>query len=574
MFRLTLVTCSLFVSWGAAVDVNWYKNIIVYQIYPRSFKDSNGDGIGDLKGVTSKLEHVVGIGAKAIWLSSIYKSPQVDFGYDISNFTDVDPSYGTLADFDQLVAKAKKLKLKVIMDFVPNHSSNQHPWFQKSVRKVKPYDGYYIWQNGKIVNGKRQPPNNWLSNFGGSAWQWNDVRKQYYLHQFAAAQPDLNYRSAALNQEMKNVLTFWMNRGVDGFRIAAINFMFEDAKFRDEPRSNKTGIPKDDYDSLVHIYTKDQNETYVTLKSWRKLMDEHSNRTKSDPKLILTEAYTTHDLTIKYYNAGSNVPFNFMFVNQLHNKSKPADYKTLIDKWVRTAPKGSVPNWVVGNHDNHRVATRFGHVRADDVMLMSMIMPGISVIYNGDEIGMVDRKFTYAETVDPAGCSAGRNRYHLKSRDPARTPYQWNNSTSAGFSTKAKTWLPVNSNYKTVNLEAQRDIYITQYEKFKKSVMVKKRAVVAHGSLNITVCDSRVLCVMRAYGRDRIFVLFGFIDVPVTLDAETVLPFPFDLVVHTVIGDSDLRPGTFVSSGSITIPASGAIMFATPNLLSSNDENL
>ena len=200
MFRLTLVTYVLFVSWGAAVDVNWYKNIIVYQIYPRSFKDSNGDGIGDLKGITSKLEHVVDIGAKAIWLSPIYKSPQVDFGYDISNFTDVDPSYGTLADFNQLVAKAKRLKLKVILDFVPNHSSNQHPWFQKSIHKVKPYDGYYIWQNAKIVNGKRQPPNNWLSNFGGSAWEWNDVRKQYYLHQFTAAQPDLNYRNAALNQ--------------------------------------------------------------------------------------------------------------------------------------------------------------------------------------------------------------------------------------------------------------------------------------------------------------------------------------------------------------------------------------
>ncbi|KAF3420147.1 hypothetical protein E2986_11749 [Frieseomelitta varia] len=549
MFWLTLVTCSLSISWGAAVDVNWYKNIIVYQIYPRSFKDSNGDGIGDLNGITSKLEHVVDIGAKAVWLSPIYKSPQVDFGYDISNFTDVDPSYGTLADFDRLVAKAKKLKLKVIMDFVPNHSSNQHPWFQKSVRKVKPYDGYYIWQNGKIVNGKRQPPNNWLSNFGGSAWQWSD--------------------------EMKNVLTFWMNRGVDGFRIDAINFMFEDAKFRDEPRSNKTGIPKDDYDSLVHIYTKDQNETHVTLKSWRKLMDEHSNRTKSDPKLILTEAYTTHDLTIKYYDAGSNVPFNFMFINQLNNKSSAMDFKNLIDKWVKTVPRGNVPNWVVGNHDNHRVATRFGRRRAEQIIQMSMILPGISVIYNGDEIGMVDRNFTYAETVDPAGCNAGRNRYYLKTRDPERTPYQWNNSTSAGFSTKAKTWLPVHPNYKNLNLEAQKKVSYSHYQHFKSSTNLKKRAVVAHGSLKVIIYPRyKILSISRTLGFDTVVTLFNFDKVSVTLDAKTALPFPSDLVVHTVIGDSDFRLGTIVSTDSITLPESSAIVFTTPNLFWSKDEDV
>ncbi|KAK9296542.1 hypothetical protein QLX08_009492 [Tetragonisca angustula] len=575
MFWLTLVTCFLSISWGTAVDINWYKNIIVYQIYPRSFKDSNGDGIGDLNGITSKLEHVVDIGAKAVWLSPIYKSPQVDFGYDISNFTDVDPSYGTLADFDRLIAKAKKLKLKVIMDFVPNHSSNQHPWFQKSIRKVKPYDAYYIWRNAKIVNGKRQPPNNWLSNFGGSAWQWNDVRKQYYLHQFAAAQPDLNYRNAALNQEMKNVLSFWMNRGVDGFRIDAINFMFEDAKFRDEPRSNKTGIPKDDYDSLVHIYTKDQNETYVTLQGWRKLMDEHLNHTKSDPKLILTEAYTTHDLTIKYYNAGSNVPFNFMFINQLNNESSAMDFKSLIDKWVKTVPKGKVPNWVVGNHDNHRVATRFGRRRAEQIIQMSMILPGISVIYNGDEIGMVDRNFTYSETVDPAGCHAGRNRYYLKTRDPERTPYQWNNSTSAGFSTKAKTWLPVHPNYKNLNLKAQKKVYYSHYQHFKSSANLKKQAVVARGSLKVIIYPRyKILSISRTLGFDTVVTLFNFDKVSVTLDAKTALPFPSDLVVHTVIGASDFRLGTIISTDSITLPESSAIVFTTPNLFWSKDKDV
>ena len=371
------------------------------------------------------------------------------------------------------------------------------------------------------------------------------------------------------------MLTFWMNRGVDGFRIGAINFMFEDAKFRDEPRSNRTGIPKDDYDSLVHIYTKDQNETYVTLKSWRKLMDDHSNRTKSDPKLILTEAYTTHDLTIKYYNSGSNVPFNFMFINQLNNESSAMDFKRLIDNWVKTVPRGSVPNWVVGNHDNHRVATRFGRRRAEQIIQMSMILPGISVIYNGDEIGMVDRNFTYAETVDPAGCHAGRNRYYLKTRDPERTPFQWNNSTSAGFSTKAKTWLPVHPNYKTLNLEAQKKVYSSHYQHFKSSASLKKQAAVAHGSLNVTIYTRyKILSISRTLGWDTIVTLFNFDKISVTLDVKTVLPFPSEFVVHTVTGCSEFRPGSFVFTDSITIPESSTIVFTTPNLFWSKDEDV
>ncbi|KOX73204.1 Maltase 1 [Melipona quadrifasciata] len=571
MFRLTLVTCFLFVAWTAAVNVNWYKNIIVYQIYPRSFKDSNGDGIGDLKGITSKLEHVADIGAKALWLSPIYTSPQVDFGYDIANFTDVDPSYGTLADFDQLVAKARKLKLKVILDFVPNHSSHEHPWFKKSIQRIKPYDQYYVWRDAKIVNGKRQPPNNWLSNFGGSAWEWNDVRKQYYLHQFAAGQPDLNYRSVALDQEMKNVFTFWMNRGVNGFRIDAINFMFEDAKFRDEPDSNRTDVPKDDYDSLDHIYTVDQNETYDVVRSWRKLMDEHSNRTKSDPRLILTEAYTNHDNTIKYYNAGSNVPFNFMFINKLSNESTAEDFKELIEKWVKSVPKGSVPNWVVGNHDNHRVGSRFGVQRAQQITQLSMVLPGVSVVYNGDEIGMVDRNFTYAETVDPAGCNAGPTRYFLKSRDPERTPYQWNNSTSAGFSTNSKTWLPVHPNYKTLNLEDEKKVYYSPYWQFKTAASVKRQPVIARGSLKVNVYDQKLLTITRTLGNDVVVSLFNFADEPVTVDAEA-LPLLSNMVVHTVTGDSESRRGILVSTDSLTIPKSSGVMFTTPNLLWSMDE--
>ncbi|XP_071871306.1 alpha-glucosidase [Bombus fervidus] len=572
MFRLTITTCFLLFALSAAVDVNWYKNAIVYQIYPRSFKDSNGDGIGDLNGITSKLEHIKDIGATALWLSPIYKSPQVDFGYDISNFTDVDPTYGTLADFDKLVAKAKSLGLKVILDFVPNHSSPEHPWFKKSVQKVKPYDEYYVWRDAKIVNGTRQPPNNWLSNFGGSAWEWNDVRKQYYLHQFAAGQPDLNYRNKDLDQEIKDVFTFWMNRGVDGFRIDAINFMFEDVNFRDEPSANRTDIPSDDYDSLIHIYTLDQNETYNTLSSWRKLMNDHSNRTNADPRLILTEAYTNHERTIKYYSSGSNVPFNFMFIMDLNNRSTAADYKNLIDKWVNTVPSGSVPNWVVGNHDNHRVASRFGTGRANMIIQMAMILPGIAVIYNGDEIGMIDRPFTYNETVDPAGCNAGPTRYFVKSRDPERTPFQWDNSTSAGFSNSTKTWLPVHPNYKTLNLQAEKEATSSPYKLFKQLMNIKKRPVIASGSLNVAVLDKQVLGITRTLGSETVIVMLNFGSEPVTVNARASLPVPPALVLHAINIDSHLRPGTMVFTNSITVPASASVMYTSPNIYRSMNE--
>ncbi|XP_033353097.1 alpha-glucosidase-like [Bombus vosnesenskii] len=572
MFRLTITSCFLLFALSAAVDVNWFKNAIVYQIYPRSFKDSNGDGIGDLNGITSKLEHIKDIGATALWLSPIYKSPQVDFGYDISNYTDIEPTYGTLADFDKLVAKAKSLGLKVILDFVPNHSSPEHPWFKKSVQKIKPYDEYYVWRDAKIVNGTRKPPNNWLSGFGGSAWEWNNVRKQYYLHQFAIGQPDLNYRNKDLNQEIKNVFTFWMDRGVDGFRIDAINLMFEDANFRDEPSANRTDIPSDDYDSLLHIYTLDQNETYGTLNSWRKLMDDHSNRTNSDPRLILTEAYTTHERTMKYYTAGSNVPFNFMFITSLNNKSTAMDYKNLIDKWVKSVPSGNVPNWVVGNHDNHRVASRFGTGRANMIIQMAMVLPGIAVIYNGDEIGMVDRPFTYKETLDPAGCNAGPARYYLKSRDPERTPFQWDSTTSAGFSNSTKTWLPVHSNYKTLNLAAQKRATSSPYQLFKKLMNIKKRPVIARGSLNVSILDKQVLGITRTLGSETVIVMLNFGNEPVKVNARASLSVPPALVVYAADVDSYPRPGTMVFTNSITIPASSSVMYTSPNIYRSMNE--
>lgn len=415
MFRSCIFIAALVVLTSSNLiqkkSKDWYKNSLVYQIYPRSFKDSDADGIGDLQGIISKLEHVQDIGADALWMSPIFASPQADFGYDISNFTDINEEYGTLNDFDALVTKAKSLGLKVILDFVPNHSSDQHIWFQNSIKRIPPFDEFYVWRNAVIIDGERKPPNNWLSNFGGSAWEWNEERKQYYLHQFVAGQPDLNYHNAELREEMEKVLTFWMDRGVKGFRIDAINHMYEDPRFLDEPSSNRSDLPPGDYDTLDHIYTKNQPETYDVLKSWRALMDNHPK--SADTKMILTEAYADFNLTMLYYQAGSTVPFNFMFITDLNIDSKAVDFKRYIDRWMANIPNDPayVANWVVGNHDNHRAASRFGEKRADQLSMLAIVLPGVSVSYNGDEIGMVDTFLTYEQTKDPAGCNAGLERY-------------------------------------------------------------------------------------------------------------------------------------------------------------------
>ena len=571
MRSLELLSFSLFLYYTTACqvpidetkqDINWWKTAVIYQIYPRSFKDSDGDGIGDLNGITEKLEHIQDIGADALWLSPIFTSPQKDYGYDIANFTDIDPQFGTLGDFDKLVAKAKSLKLKVLLDFVPNHSSDLHPWFEKSVQRVKPYDNYYIWRDCKMVNGVLQPPNNWLSEFTGSAWEWNEQRQQCYYHAFVAEQPDLNYRDENLRKEMEDVLTFWMKRGVDGFRVDAINHMFEDEQFRDEPRSNRVDVPSDDYEYLEHVYTRDLNETYDVVGSWQKLIDNHVRNYRTDGKLMILEAYTSIPRSMMYYDIGAN-PFNFMFIADLNNQSRPADFKKTIDTWLNAVPEGKVSNWVVGNHDNHRVATRYGEYgRADQIIMLCTMLPGITVVYNGDEIGMVDRKFTYDETVDPAGCNAGEQRYNLKSRDPERTPFQWDSTTSAGFSTNQTTWLPINSNFKSLNLLVQKSAQVSHYKVFKALTQLKKTPVLLKGKVEITLATEKVLAVIRRLkGEKTVAMLINFDnDNQVSLDAKAWLNLSDKVQVFTASVESGIEVGKELDSNDLAIPKAASII--------------
>ena len=564
MLNLKILCIALFVVHIQAISDDWWKDAIIYQIYPRSFKDSDGDGIGDLAGITSKLQHIKDIGVDALWLSPIYTSPQVDFGYDIANFTDVDPTYGSLVEFDKLVTKAKSLGLKVILDFVPNHSSHEHPWFMKSIKRIKPYDDFYIWRDAKIVNGVRKPPSNWLSTFTGSAWEWNEERGQYYLHQFAVGQPDLNYRNKDVYEAMSNVLIFWMNKGVDGFRIDAINHMFEDIRELDEPKVNNPNIPDDDYDSLKHIYTKDQEETYKVLKFWRKLLDNYAKEHKTDGKFMITEAYIDQKLASKYFEAGSN-PFNFMFITLLNKASIAVDFKSRIDSWLDIVPEGKVSNWVVGNHDNHRVASRYGSRKADMVIMMVLVLPGISVVYYGDEIGMVDKNLTWEETVDVSGCNAGPERYFIKSRDPERTPFQWDNTTSAGFSTSEDTWLPVHENYKTLNLAAEKIAPVSNYKLFKALTALKKKLnVLKSGSLEVTLITEQVLGVVRRLeGSSPVALVMNMAETDVVVDANSLLNIPRQMVVYTSNAESQIDSGTTVDTSLTKLSALESVILVS-----------
>lgn len=553
-------------------DKNWWQTTAYYQIYPRSFQDSDGDGIGDLNGIKNRLEHISELGIGAIWISPIYPSPMADFGYDISNFTDIDPMFGTLEDFDDLMAKAKGLGIRVILDFVPNHSSDEHEWFKKSVKREDPYTNYYVWMDGKDVDetGELEPPNNWIAAFQGSAWKWNEERGQYYLHQFVDKQPDLNYRDPNLRKEMENVLKFWIERGVAGFRIDAINMMFEDESFADEPLSNNP-LPDplpEFYDPLNHTLTRDQPETYEVLKSWRELLDAYSEETNTDRKVLMTEGYTSLDLVLKYFDYGSNIPFNFRFITEVNGASTAANFRGIIEDWVESVPEGNVPNWVVGNHDQRRVASRYGEERADQMSIVCMILPGVSVSFNGDEIGMLDGDISWQDSRDPAACNTNENNYQTYTRDPERTPFQWDATPpSAGFSTNASTWLPVNPNYVTLNLAAQKSSTHSHFHVYKAMTKLRAIPILKRGELTVRDLQNNVLLIARTVqGAPPVFALVNCADTQQSVNLANWNNVPESLTVYTASISSNIIPGSKVQAQNVNLPAAATLVLTTQRL--------
>ncbi|XP_014208338.1 maltase 1-like [Copidosoma floridanum] len=496
---------------GEIKNKGWWKNAVFYQVYPRSFMDADDDGIGDLRGITDKLEHFKESGITAIWLSPIYASPMVDFGYDISDFRDIDSAYGTMEDFENLTKKAKQLGVKVIMDLVPNHTSDEHDWFIKSFHGKGKYKDYYVWREGKESNMK--PPNNWISVFSGPAWTYNATRKLWYFHQFEYRQPDLNYTNPNVRMEMEEIIKFWLSKGIDGFRVDAIPHVYEKDGLPDEPRSNDQQASERDYNYLDHIYTKDDPRTYDLIQSWRNLMDRWADEHNEEEKVILTEAYTNLKNTTKFYKYGSHVPFNFNFIVQANNNSGPEKFKEIIDSWVQEVPPGNSSNWVMGNHDRNRLATRYPN-RADQMTMLAMILPGVAVTYNGEEIGMEDKSdITWEETQDPQACNVDPNgNWKARSRDPVRTPFQWDDTKNAGFSKADKTWLPVHQNYKELNLAKQKIDPISHYKLYKSLTSLRNSSeVLKNGSLKTEILNGNdVLAVIRQTDRQSVILLINF----------------------------------------------------------------
>jgi alpha-glucosidase len=426
----------------------WWQHGVIYQIYPRSFKDSNGDGIGDLLGITSRLDYLQWLGVDAIWISPIYPSPMADFGYDVADYTDIEPTFGTLTDFDHLLDQAHARSLKVILDFVPNHTSCEHPWFLESrSSRDNPKRDWYLWVDPKPDGS---PPNNWLSAFGGSVWEWDEATGQYYLHSFLKEQPDLNWRNPEVQRAMLDVLRFWLDRGVDGFRIDVVHRMIKDAKLRDNPPAT-TQRPaghknRGQYDTQEHLYDTNRPEVHDIIRDFRRLLDEYEER------MAVGEVYL-EDIRdwASYYGKQLDelhLPFNFRLIHTLWNA---AAVRRSVDELEETLPLGAWPNYVLGNHDEHRIASRLGKAQTRVATMLLLTLRGTPTLYYGDEIGMTDVEILPEQEQDPWG-------KHVPGlglgRDPERTPMQWDAGPNAGFST-AEPWLPVALDYQQINVERQ-----------------------------------------------------------------------------------------------------------------------
>ncbi len=431
----------------------WWKNGVIYQIYPRSFQDTNGDGIGDLEGVIQRLDYLTAtLRVDAIWLSPFYPSPMADFGYDVSNYTDVDALFGDLAVFDRLVTRAHQRNLQVIIDFVPNHTSDQHPWFIESRQSLSnPKRDWYIWRSPKADG---TAPNNWLSNFGGSAWEFDKKTGQYYLHSFLKDQPDLNWRNPAVKEAMLDAIRFWLKRGVDGFRLDVAHYIMKDPDLRDNPLNphpeKVVFKAMGDYDSLIHLYDKGHPDVHAVFRELRHILDEYS---LERPRFSVGEIHVFDwEKWCSYYGKNLDelhMPFNFALIGLPWNLGA---MRRVVDSLEGALPAGAWPNYVLGNHDEPRLGTRYG---AENIRLAAMLLltlRGTPTIYYGEELGMVNVHIPAEKEQDPWG-----KRVPGLGRDPCRTPMQWDSTGNAGFSTvgEEKLWLPLAADYRSTNVQSE-----------------------------------------------------------------------------------------------------------------------
>jgi len=480
---------------------SWWHHAVFYEVYPRSFADSNGDGIGDLNGITSKLDYLHNLGVDAIWITPCFPSPQVDFGYDVSDYEAIDPMYGTLKDFDRLVAEAKKRNIKVILDFVVNHTSDQHKWFVDSRSSLtSSHRDWYIWRDGKSPD---QPPNNWYSTFGTPAWKFDSATKQYYYHYFYPEQPDLNWRNPAVEKAMFDTTRSWYKRGVVGFRLDAVDTMFEDVHLTDNPLA--TGTDKFGRPNMIEKFNKKQPEMHVALKGLRKVADEYN-------AVLIGETWTDDVKELKDYYGEHNdelqMPMDLILTRL------PLSVPALRNHIAAIDSSGFWPTYVITNHDITRSYTRLGDsANNDDIAkLMAafyLTLRGTAIMYYGEEIGMKNSDPVRKEDVqDPIG----RLGWPLeKGRDGERTPMQWTPGPNAGFTTGPKTWLPVPASAKAYNVETESKDPNSLLNFYKKLLNLRKNdAALREGNyVALNTTDHNVMSYLRQYKDTAVIVVLN-----------------------------------------------------------------
>lgn len=422
----------------------WWERGVIYQIYPRSFQDSDGDGIGDLAGIEARLDHVAQLGVDAIWLSPVFPSPMADFGYDVAEYCGIEPLFGDLAAFDRLLGAVHARGLKLLLDLVPNHSSDRHPWFLESrSSRENPKRDWYIWRDPAPGGG---PPNNWISDFGGSSWEWDESTGQYYLHAFLKEQPDLNWRNPDLRAAMHDVLRFWFDRGVDGFRIDVLWHIVKHADLPDNPINPAWTPEVRERDRLLQVHSTDQPEAHAFSAELRDLADSYGDR------VLIGEIFLPNERHARWYGTPErpqvHLPFNFQLVESAWDAAVLA---RVIADYEASLPAHGWPNWVIGSHDAPRIAARIGEAQARVAAMLLLTLRGTPTLYQGDELGIGEVSIPPERMRDPQ---------HLREpelgigRDRSRTPMPWDASAHAGFST-VEPWLPLNDDWRERNVAAQ-----------------------------------------------------------------------------------------------------------------------
>ncbi len=490
------------------VDPDWWRGAVIYQIYPRSFQDTNGDGVGDLAGIAQRLDHIAGLGADAIWISPFFTSPMKDFGYDVSDYCDVDPMFGTMADFDRVVDRAHDLGLRVMIDLVLSHTSDKHPWFVESRRdRTNPKADWYVWADPRPDG---TPPNNWLSVFGGSAWQWHPGREQYYLHNFLTSQPDLNLHHAPVQDALLDVARFWLDRGVDGFRLDTINFYFADKYLRDNPAlppalRNDSIAPKvNPYNHQIHLFSKNQPENLAFLKRFRAVLEPFGAAAVGE----VGDAQRGLEIMAEYTSGGDKVQMCYPFELLQPTRADAAVLATTFDRLAQAAPD-AWPCWAFSNHDTVRHVTRWGlsdaGLRAYAVLLVCL--RGSLCLYQGEELGLPEADIAFDDLQDPYGIEFWPE---FKGRDGCRTPMPWEPSNRNGGFSDGKPWLPVPPDHLRRSAAGQAGDAGSMLEHYRRALAFRRaHPVLVTGAMGPVTARGDVACFTRTGAGEEIWAAFN-----------------------------------------------------------------